>query len=112
MYQERYSEIVRRDEAIRIRRKYPDRIPCIIQTIDTTLPLLTKIKYLLPANATITDMLTVVRKHIRIKPYEALFLTCRNRVLSASTLCAFLYETERDEDGFLYLYYTKEQTYG
>jgi GABA(A) receptor-associated protein len=113
MYQELRKFDDRVQESHRILKKYPHRIPCIIQKEATSkLASIPHIKYLVQFDTKIVDIMMVIRKHLRVEPYHALFFTMNQTVLSGSTTFGSIYETNKEKDGFLYLYYTEEQTFG
>jgi GABA(A) receptor-associated protein len=113
MFQDRYSLPDRVKEAVRMRVKYPDRIAIVIQKDPlSTLATLSQIKYLVPSTSTVGDIMMVVRKKIHLKPHQSLFFYVHDKVLSCSILLNSVYELNRDEDGFLYIYYKEENTFG
>lgn len=113
MYQELNNFENRVKESRRINVKYPDRIPCIIQKEpNSTLSSIKNIKYLVPYDSKIMDIMIVIRKHLRLDHYQALFFTVNKNVLAGSTTLGSIYETNKEKDGFLYFYYTEEKTFG
>lgn len=113
MYQELREFDYRVQESQRIIKKYPYRIPCIIQKESKSkLVSIPNIKYLVPSESKMVDIMMVIRKHLRLEPYHALFFTLNQTVLSGSTTFGSIYEMNKEKDGFLYLYYTEEQTFG
>ena len=47
-----------------------------------------------------------------LSPEEALFIFSGSSVLSSNTLISAVYEKYRDPDGFLYVKYSGENTFG
>ena len=45
-------------------------------------------------------------------PEEALFIFAGSSVLSSNTLISAIYENHKDPDGFLYIKYSGENTFG
>lgn len=103
----------RLEESTRIRKKYPNRIPVIcekaprsnIQSID-------KNKYLVPSDLTVGQFAYVIRKRMKLKPETAIFILVNNTFPSTSTEMNALYQEFVNEDGFLYVKYSGENTFG
>lgn len=107
----------RSEEAQRVLNKYPDRIPIICERTTANRPMLPNIdkaKYLVPNTLTVGQFLYVIRKRIRLPPEKALFLFIgASQVIPAtSSLLSALYQQHKDKDGFLYVVYTDENTFG
>ena len=82
--------------------KYPDRIPCIIESNDIKID---KKKYLIPSNLTLGQFITVIRKRVRLDQTEAMFMfTETNSIPPTSSTIAHLFEAFKNPDGFLYLW--------
>ncbi|KAG8485101.1 hypothetical protein CXB51_021365 [Gossypium anomalum] len=72
----------RRAEAARIRVKYPDRIPVIVEkTKGNDIPNIDKKKYLVPADLTVGQFVYVIRKRIKLSAEKAIFLFVDNEQL-------------------------------
>ncbi|KNE71069.1 hypothetical protein AMAG_15321 [Allomyces macrogynus ATCC 38327] len=104
----------RKDEANRIRQKYPDRIPVICEKVEKSdIATIDKKKYLVPADLTVGQFVYVIRKRIRLSPEKALFIFVNNGTLPPSAaLMSLIYDQHKDEDGFLYITYSGENTFG
>jgi GABA(A) receptor-associated protein len=103
----------RKSEAERIRAKYPDRVPVICEKADRSdIPDIDKKKYLVPADLTVGQFHYVIRKRIKLAPEKALFLFCNNSIPPNASLMSTVYEEQKDEDGFLYIQYSGESTFG
>ena len=57
-------------------------------------------------------ILQVIRKRIKLAPEKALFLFCGNSIPPNAALMSTVYEEQKDEDGFLYIQYSGESTFG
>ncbi|KAF5742163.1 autophagy-related protein 8C-like [Tripterygium wilfordii] len=69
----------RQAEAARIREKYPDRIPVIVEKADKSdVPDIDKKKYLVPADLTVGQFVYVVRKRIKLSAQKAIFVFVKN----------------------------------
>lgn len=105
----------RKEEAERIRNKYPDRIPCILENSKTsTLPKNDKKKFLIPNNLTMGQFVFVIRKRIKLSPDKAIFIFVGNggTLVSSSSIISEIYSEYKNEDGFLYFVMSDEQTFG
>ena len=102
----------RKLEASKIRQKYPDRIPIIVERRDSKDPSIDKVKYLVPANFQLAQFQNLIRERVKIKSDEALFLFINKTLEPAGKNLGLIYKESADEDGFLYITYTKESTFG
>jgi GABA(A) receptor-associated protein len=100
-------------ESRRVRDKYPDRIPIIVEKCARSdVPDIDKRKYLVPHDLTVGQFVYVIRKRVRLSPERAMFMFVRNVLPPTAWLMASLYQEYHDEDGFLYITYSGENTFG
>ena len=100
-------------EAARIREKYPDRIPVICEKEPRSdIAPVDKRKYLIPIDLTVGQFVYVIRKRISIPPEKAIFIFVNNILPPTAALMSSIYEEHKDEDGFLYIVYSGENTFG
>lgn len=114
-YKSQFDLKHRQDESFRIKNKYPDRVPVIVEKKDDNnqdIPDIDKKKFLVPNDLTVGQFIYVVRKRISLEPEKALFCFIRDSIPSTNTLMSELYDEHCDEDGFLYVSYTGENTFG
>ncbi|XP_044967835.1 autophagy-related protein 8B [Hordeum vulgare subsp. vulgare] len=103
----------RQAEANRIREKYSDRIPVIVEKAGKSdIPDIDKKKYLVPADLTVGQFVYVVRKRIKLSAEKAIFIFVKNTLPPTAALMSAIYEENKDEDGFLYMTYSGENTFG
>ena len=103
----------RTNECNRILQKHPDRVPIIVcKSAECTLGDIDKQKYLTPRDLTLGQFIYVIRKRIKLKPEEALFIMINNNIVPGKSTLSEIYEAHKDEDGFLYVTYTSENTFG
>ena len=70
----------RQAEAERIRDKYPDRIPVIVEKAPgSDISDIDKKKYLVPSDLTVGQFVYVIRKRIKLSPEKAIFVFVNNR---------------------------------
>lgn len=101
-------------ESGRITSKYPDRIPIICEKAlkQTGMPDLDKKKYLVPKDLTIGQFMYVIRKRLKLDSSEALFLFINGHIIASNSILGPIYETHKEPDGFLYVKFSKETTFG
>ncbi|KAJ1675631.1 ubiquitin-like protein atg8 [Spiromyces aspiralis] len=103
----------RKAEAERIRKKYPDRIPVICEKVEKSdIPNIDKKKYLVPADLTVGQFVYVIRRRIKLNPEKAIFIFVREVLPPTAALMSSIYDEYKDEDGFLYITYSGENTFG
>lgn len=104
----------RREEFGRIRQKYPDMVPVICEQIHGgCLPNSNKRKYLVPSDLTLGQFQFVIRKRIKIPCEQAMFLFVNGMTLApTNSFVSELHRVNQSEDGFLYLTYSSENTFG
>ena len=74
--------------------------------------LLIKKKYLVPKDLPMNQFVFIIRKRIKLDPSQTLFVMVNNSLVSGSELLGEVYETKKDTDGFLYMKYSSENTFG
>jgi len=103
----------RQSESQRIRAKYPDRVPVICEKADRSdIPDIDKKKYLVPSDLTVGQFQYVIRKRIKLAPEKALFIFVANSIPPTASLMSTVYDEQKDDDGFLYVQYSGESTFG
>lgn len=101
-------------ESSRVRSKFPDRIPVICEKdARSDVPDIDKKKYLVPADLKVGQFVYVVRKRIKLAPEKAIFVFINGNFLpTTSSLMSEIYERHKAKDGFLYITYSGENTFG
>ena len=103
----------RQDESCRILEKYPDKIPVICECNGDNVPDIDRKKYLVPSDITMAHFLYVIRKRIKIKPEQSIYIFVNESVIVAgSQSMGAIYKRHHDLDGFLYTSYSGENTFG
>ena len=103
----------RYQESEEINKKFPDRVPIIVQKyLDAELPDIDKCKYLVPRDMTMSKFMFIIRKRINIDSTQSLFIMINNSMVVGSKSISDIYDDMKDEDGFLYMTYTSENTFG
>nr|XP_023412277.1 gamma-aminobutyric acid receptor-associated protein-like 2 [Loxodonta africana] len=140
MFKEDHSLEHRCVESAKIRAKYPDRVPVSVRppppphlavtraptlcssivltiqgqslTLEIQIVDIDKRKYLVPSDITVAQFMWIIRKRIQLPSEKAIFLFVDKTVPQSSLTMGQLYEKEKDEDGFLYVAYSGENTFG
>uniref|UniRef100_A0A665TRS6 Gamma-aminobutyric acid receptor-associated protein-like 2 n=1 Tax=Echeneis naucrates TaxID=173247 RepID=A0A665TRS6_ECHNA len=100
-------------ESAKIRNKYPDRVPVIVEKVSgSQIVDIDKRKYLVPSDITVAQFMWIIRKRIQLPSEKAIFLFVDKTVPQSSLTMGQLYDKEKDEDGFLYVSYSGENTFG
>lgn len=106
----------RKEEASSIRYKYPGRTPIICEkydTCDTDIPALDKRKYLVPGDMTLAQFCFVIRKRMKLRPEKSIFMFLLDRSMPPmQQSISAIYSEKASDDGFLYMLYTGENTFG
>ena len=112
-FEKQHSFEKRKLEADRIKSKYQDRIPVIVERSDKSdIENIDKKKFLVPCDLTVGQFIYVIRKRIKLAPDTAIFIFVNNNLPSSTILMSQLYKEHQSSDGFLYVTYAGEQTFG
>lgn len=100
-------------ESAKIVNKYPNRIPVIVEKVEGSgIPDIDKRKYLVPADISIAQFMWIIRKRIEVSSEKAIFLFVNKMVPNSCSTIGAIYADHKDEDGFLYVAYSGENTFG
>ena len=93
--------------------KYPDRVPVYVNKKENSdIDDISKHKYLVPNDMTMGQFIYILRKRIKMDSKKALFVFVNNMIVCNSDLMGTVYNKNKDEDGFLYMVYSGENTFG
>ncbi|CAH2350141.1 autophagy-related protein 8 [[Candida] railenensis] len=103
----------RKAEASRILQKFNDRIPVICEKVEKSdIAEIDKRKYLVPSDLTVGQFVYVIRKRIKLPSEKAIFIFVNDILPPTAALLSTVYDEHKDEDGFLYVLYSGENTFG
>ena len=97
-----------------MRERFPDRYPVVVDRKDSSIADIGKRKFMVPGSLECGQLTYIIRKRLRLAPGEALFVFLRHtgalvdpaeRIDAAFARCVAL-------DGFLYITYAMENTFG
>lgn len=112
-FKQQYSFEKRFSEANRILKLYPGRIPIICEkSKNQNLPVMDKVKYLVPYEITISQFITVIRKRLNLHPELSILVSIEGLVPSSITQIVDIYSEHKHPDGFLYVEYFQENAFG
>lgn len=117
-------DFTRRCQLAIIARKRSNKIPIVVQPLPETKPALIALKNKacsFPSDVTFQSLMTFVRKKIqeetKVKPEEAIFFSCEKTSgqkvsIAGTALLSQVYKENQQEDGWVYVYYTRELVFG
>lgn len=110
-FKEKYTLEERIKQSSTILNKYKDSIPVYIDftNINKTVE---KSKFVIPNGFTVGQLLTAIRMKMNLNAACALFIFINNRLISVTTVVSTIYESNKDDDGFLYVCCSEENTFG
>ena len=116
-YKEELSFEVRCAESARVRTKFPSRVAVIVEpgpgaeglAVTTEAK---KRKYLVPNDMTVGQFIYTLRKRFSLPPEKAIFVFIDKVLPPTAELMSVLDAKHRDKDGFMYLTYAAENTFG
>jgi GABA(A) receptor-associated protein len=104
----------RKREGAKILAKYVGHIPVVLERSPRSrLPDFEKKKLLCKTNSTVAQFLQHIRKHFELPASQVIFLFVNGRdLVSNEMLMSELYNSRKDEDGFLYIMYSEQEVLG
>ncbi|XP_023513717.1 autophagy-related protein 8i-like [Cucurbita pepo subsp. pepo] len=112
-FKNEFSYVQRSEESFEILIKYPDRVPVIVERYEKCeFPEMEKKKYLIPRDMSVGQFIHVLSTRLRLAPGKALFVFVKNTLPQTASLMSTVYESYKDDDGFLYMCYSSEKTFG
>ena len=117
-FKKEFDEKTRIEQFDKIKKKFPDKIPIICEKAPKThLKSIEKIKYLVPKDTKVGEFSRSFRKKIDLNEKEAFYLLVHEGKgfvsITSDRSLSNIYDTYKDKtDGFLYLVYSAEETWG
>ncbi|CAL8129940.1 unnamed protein product [Prunus armeniaca] len=78
----------------------------------TNLPQMEKKKYLVPRDMSVGQFIYVLSSRLHLAHGKALFVFVKDTLPQTASLMDSVYESFKDKDGFLYMCYSTEKTFG
>ena len=99
----------------RVIKKYPDKLCIYIEKSKSArnIPDLKNHKFLIPKTITVSQFIYTIRLKIIIQDDQSLFFYVNNDIIiSGNTPMVEINDKYKNEDGFLYIKYSGESTFG
>jgi GABA(A) receptor-associated protein len=114
LFKYQFSLEERKTESLRIMFKYPTKIPVICEKHSSckTIRKIDKKKYLVASDYTCGQFMYIIRGQLQLPAEHAMFLFVNDTIPSTSQTLGQLYEEHKNVDGFLYVKYASENTFG
>jgi GABA(A) receptor-associated protein len=101
----------RKNYAAKLREKYPDRFPIIIESHRDLK--LDKKKYLVPKNLSVGQFFHLIRNRLKLSSEQGLFIfTEDGSIPPVSESLEAIYKSARNDDNFLYFKLSPETVFG
>ena len=115
-YKRLKSYEARCEEANTMLQRFPGYGPVIVQrdSKSTTLPEITRPKFLVPSDIDIGNFIFVIRKRLELNCPDAIFLFVgpKRYMPCQHTSMGDIYRQYRDSDGFVYMTYSSDVAFG
>ena len=93
--------------------KHPDKAPIICEKSPLTeLKGMERVKFLVPLGLRVGEFQHIIRKRLECDATQAIFLTSNGTMLTSNQTIQDVYTLHKAEDGFLYMEYLGENTFG
>jgi GABA(A) receptor-associated protein len=100
-------------EATDMIKKYPDKIPVIVEQISKNKrPNLDRNKFLCPQDINIGQFILILRNRLGLKSAESIFIFISGKSLANNTSILDAYKNYGDTDKFLKIKYNLESSFG
>jgi len=99
----------------KLMNKYPNCIPVIIKKNinDKILQDIDKERYLIPKNLRLCEIISIIRRRTKMDEKQAIFIFVGKGILMPlNETITCIYDQHKSKDGFLYMVYTTENTFG
>lgn len=121
-FKEIYSLVERKKESSKVMTKYNESVPVITNFLKKPKKFFSftkedtsknyNLKFLFLKNAEVTNLINVIRKRNDINPNVGLYLSCNDDMINLHDKFGDIYNKYKDEDGFLYIDISEENTFG
>jgi GABA(A) receptor-associated protein len=118
MYKKNTPLEERKLKSTKLKELYPHRIPVIVEMSSNSANFSSfmekkhKVKYLVPNEICMGQFVKILRDKMKINESTALFFFIDNKLFPMTSLMSTLYSEHGDDDGFLYIEFCEENTFG
>lgn len=104
----------RQTQAFRLVKRFPERLPVIVDRANRNAPKLDRNKYIINAHDTLSQVIYLLRKRLKLNPQQAVFFFSDDNLLSGNMTISQIRHLSslKHGDGFTYLFYSLEDTFG
>ncbi|CAK85199.1 unnamed protein product (macronuclear) [Paramecium tetraurelia] len=103
----------RKNESDNCKQLYPNDVLVVVeQSSKSKLPKQNFIKFKMPNTMTIMNVLQYIKSKIKLSQYDSINLYCGKTLLRIDQTLKELYQSFRDQDGFLYINYIEMNSFG
>lgn len=110
-FKTQYTLEERIKQSSNILNKYKDSVPIYIDFTNLSKQI-EKSKFVIPNGFTVGQLLTAIRMKMTLNPACALFIFINNHLVPVTSIISNVYQENKDEDGFLYVCCSEENTFG
>lgn len=112
-FKQNYTQDVRQHESRTMKAKYEDRLPVVAQAHQPlAVDAKTCDKFLVPKDLSLGQFVHVLRKRKSFREDQSLYVIVDKMIPPSTMIMETLYEKHSDKDGFLYVFYAFENTFG
>jgi GABA(A) receptor-associated protein len=111
-FRKQYALVDRKREGLRMRCKYPDRVPIIVEKSKGCKVTLDKHKYIVPGDLLFSQFLYVIRKRMKLSSTSTVFAFINNVIPNPNDTVMDVYNKHKDNDSFMYVTYCTEMAFG
>eukprot|EP01083_Nonionella_stella_P065059 170132_1 len=112
-FKKQHSLQERQSKATRVLSKYNDRVPVICERDPhSCIKDMERCKILVPRELTMAQFVKVIRKRIELGCEQSIFLFINDTLVPNGKMMIDVYEEHKDADGFLYISYAAENSFG
>lgn len=116
-FEKRYPFEKRKELADKLRARFPDKVPVIVNISphDKILPALEKEKYLVDSSMPAHELMYYVKQQLKAQDdcsERALFYFVNDSIMNCADLIGHIHEAHAAKDGLLYVLLSSENTFG
>lgn len=111
-FKNKFTHDEREKEYLRMKTKFPERYCVILEPANKSTPDIDKHKYLVPKDMTMNMFHQIIRKRIKLPQEMSIIFFINNSIPAMTTLVSEVYKEHKYKDGFLYIQYAQENTFG
>ena len=106
--------IIKPGEVSMILQKHPNRIPVYITKSYSSndIPDISRNKFLIPSEFLVSEFIYSIRKWIKLRPEQAIFIFINYSTPSYTDTMGQVYSLYKKSDGLLHITYSAENTFG